>query len=320
MEKNTTKEISLVDIFANLWNWIVEVSKKTVRFLGAILQLLYRRKILTLSILILTFIIGQFIARPSNRKYESEAMAYLYGVKSNTVMEVGSQLSKNSPLFDATSLSKKLNLPDTIAKKLLRVDFYKVVDYLDDGTPDVVDFKRTHSLKDTMNVYIDNFAYIRLTTLGTYHAEKLGKAVLDYLNNNAEIKSDFEAFRERETQRIMIAELEKQRIDSLARVKYFEDNKPNIKFDNNQVLVGSQETQLFYNDMLFLQDRKSDAESILAKAKNPVVLPSDFVINPKPINNRKKMALQYLLIGFLASIACAFTFENYKKWIEFLKK
>lgn len=320
MEKNTTKEISLVDIFANLLNWIVEVSKKTVRFIGAILQLLYRRKILTLSILILTFIIGQFIARPSNRKYESEAMAYLYGVKSNTVMEVGSQLSKNSPLFDATSLSKKLNLPDTIAKKLLRVDFYKVVDYLDDGTPDVVDFKRTHSLKDTMNVYIDNFAYIRITILGTYHAEKLGKAVLDYLNNNAEIKSDFEVFRERERQRMIIAELEKQRIDSLARVKYFEDNKPNIKFDNNQVLVGSQETQLFYNDMLFLQDRKSDAEMILAKAKNPVVLPSDFVINPKSINSRKDMAIKYFAIGLLISIACAFTFENYKKWIEFLKK
>ena len=253
MEKKNTKEVNLLDIFAAIWQGIVKTVSCIVSIAGKTLQLLFRHKVLTIILLLLAFAISQYHARPSNRKYHTGGMAVLYGVEAKTVMQLGNQLSVSSPRFEETSLARKLNIPDSVSKKITEIRFFNVIDYKNDSVPDKVDFNNNHSLSDTLNVRMKDHVYIRIKTIGTGHAPEVSEAVMKYINSNSMVQTEFEAWKNTLKQRIVVAELESKRIDSLAKIKYFQESKPNIKFDNNQLLVGNQHTQLFYADMLFIQ-------------------------------------------------------------------
>lgn len=318
MEEKTTKELNLVDILAAIWGWIIRGVKYIIAFLGSVLQLLYRQKILTLCILVVAFAVSQYLARPSNRRYHVEGMATLYGVQAQTVIQVGNQLAKSSPRFEETSLSRKLELPDSITQKLAGVEFFRVIDYQKDSIPDVVDFSRNHSLSDTTNVLMNNYLYMRLTTIGTKYSNEIGEAVLKYINDNPKIKKDYITTRKSLEEEIFIANAEISRIDSLAKKKYFEESKTNVRFDNNQLLVGNHYTQLFYGDMFRVQDIKAKAERKLENASSPVVVASGLIVDPNPENGRMKNGAKGLLIGLLLSVAMSFIVENLKTWIRFL--
>lgn len=321
MENNkTTNEINLIEILAIVWNWIVSAVKFVFRFAGGLLQMIFRHKVLTIILLIVAFAISQYFARTSNRQYNVDAMAVLHGVKAKTVKQIGSQLSTSSPRFKETTLGYKLGLPDSLSKRLLGVQFFDVIDYKKDSVPDVVDFNRNHSLSDTTNVVMPDHVYIRLILQGTKNVSEIGDAVLTYINENPVVDTDFETSKEMLKKQILITELEDKRLDSLAMIKYFENEKPNIKFQNNQLLIGNQTTQLFYGDRLYLQKIRAQAETKLAEAKAPVVIPSGFIINPKAINGRIKNGMNGLIIGLVLSVLIAFVLENYKKWIKFLKQ
>lgn len=318
MEENNTNEMNLVDIFAAIWRWIVRVVKYIVNFLGKTLQLLYRQKILTLCVLVLAVAVSQYYARPSNRKYKVEGMAALYGVQAQTVIQVGNQLAKNSPRFEETSLSNKLELPDSITNKIAGVEFFRVIDYKRDSIPDVVDFSGGHSPSDTVDVLMDNYLYMRLTTVGTKFSKEIGDAVLNFINNNPRVQIDHSTMIKSLEEEIIIADKEILRLDSLAKKKYFEESKANVKFENNQLLVGNHYTQLFYRDLLYIQDVKAKAERKLEKAREPVVVASGLIIDPQPKNGRVKNGVTGLLVGLLLSIVFGFVIENIKKWIGFL--
>ncbi|NLI71935.1 MAG: hypothetical protein GX361_04305 [Bacteroidales bacterium] len=320
MEEKNTREINLVDILSAIWKWIVGAVLYVITLVGKILQLLFRHKILTIILLLITFAISQYFARPSNRKYNVDAMAVLYGAEAKTVMQVGRQLVTSSPRLEVTSLAHKLGISDSIANKIVNVEFFNVIDYKNDSVPDRIDFRKKHSLTDTLNVLMPDYVFIRFKIKDTQHHEEVGNAILNYLNNNQAIQTEYQTWRDIQNQKVAIADLEINRIDSLARKKYFEDSKQHMRFENNQLIVGSQYTQLFYNDMFNIHKKKTEAQVKLAEAKAPVVAPSGFVINPNAINSRTKNGVRGLLIGLALSLVLGLVIENNKKWIDFLSQ
>lgn len=318
MEEKNTKEVNLLDILIAVWNWAVKAVMFVISLIGKTLQLLFRHKILVIILMLAAFAISQYFARPSNRNYNVDAMAVLYGVQAKTVMQVGNQLSTSSPRFEMTSLAHKLGVSDSVSKKIGAVQFFNVIDYKTDSVPDKVDFDNKHSLSDTVNVRMRDYVYIRLKMHGMDHAQEVGESVLNYLNNNEAIKAEYETWKKTLEQKIFVAYKEAKRIDSVANIKYFEETKPNIRFDNNRLLIGNQQTQLFYGDMFYLHKNITESEGKLAEAKTPIVVPSGFIINPNATNGRVKKGVEGLIVGFVLSILLAFFLENYKKWIKYL--
>lgn len=71
-------------------------------------------------------------------------------------------------------------------------------------------------------------------------------------------------------------------------------------------MLGEQDKQLFYKELLKLQKIKSLLVA-LSDQKHPIELQSDFVVNPTPINSRVKYAVYAILIGYgLALILALF--------------
>lgn len=320
MDEKNTKEINLLDLIKMFNAWVVKVSKSFINFILYLLKAGYRKKYLTLTLIVLCFAIGEYMARPSNRQYSAEAMASLYGVDAFTMKEIAGQLEQSRADNQYSSLSTKLLLPDSIAKNIVSFNSFYVIDYLNDSTPDMVDFANNHSLEDTLNVRMKDKIYFRLITRNISQVPQVEKAILNFFNSQPIVQLKYTAQRNELKGKIDISVAEMQRLDSLAKISYFKDTEKQLKWSKDRLIVGEQQKQLFYGDMLFLQKVKSEAESELLTSKQPIVLPSGFVVNPFPMNGRLKYGIYGVLIGLALGLTLAACLEQLQKVIQFFKK
>ena len=317
--KTNDKEINLLQLINLVFNWLKSIFMHFFDFIGYLFKLSYKHKIITLIILLCSVSSGLYLSRPSARIYKAEGMAILNGSEAQTVKEVCKQLENNSQEKKIISLSNKLSIPDSIAKNIVGIQSFYVIDYLKDGTADMVDFNNSHSLTDTLNKKMKDRLYLRVKIMNINQISVIQDAILKYLYNNNVLKADFESKRNQYMQQILICDREAVRIDSLAKVSYFKDRSTELRFTKDQLLLGEQKKQLFYEDLLRLQDLKNFVNAKLTDFKTPVYLPSGFVVNPTPENGRIKYSVIALAIGYLISLILLVVIDNFKKVIKFLE-
>lgn len=320
MEENNSKEINLLQLISLFFNWLKKVVLSILNFFAYILRLTYRHKVTFVVVMLACIIIGQYFARQSARTYKAEAMAMLYGSDAQTVKEIFKQLEFSGSSNKLTSLATKLSLPDSVTNNIVEFHSFFVIDYLKDKGPDKVDFENNHSLSDTTNVRMTDRIYLQIKTKNINQIPQVQAAMINYLNNNQVLKSQFNIKKSEFIQQINICELEIHRIDSLAKISYFKDSEKQLQFENNKLLMGEQKKQLFYDDLLRLQAIKSYAEIKLGDYKQAIDLPSGFVINPMPLNGRMKIGVYSIIIGLIISLLLFELIENRKKIEAFLKK
>jgi len=320
MEENNTKEINLLQLISMFFNWLNKIGRKLLNTIGFIIRLCYRSMYTFIIIIVLSLIVGQYLARPSARTYKAEAMTMLYGGEAQTVKEISKQLENSLSTNKLISLSTKLSLPDSVAKNIVEIKSFYVIDYLNDETADKIDFGNNHSLTDTLNVRMSDRLYLQLKIRKINQLQQIQTAILNYFNNNRLLQNEFIVKKDEYAQQIRICNLELQRVDSLAQVSYFKDNEKQLRFEKDKLLVGDQKKQLFYEDLLGLQARKSYAEMKLVDFVQPVDMPSGFVVNPSPLNGRVKYGIFSLLIGFAIAVIVIMLIDNLKNIFSYLRK
>ena len=320
MEENNSKEINLLQLISAVVNWFLKLGKSILNLVGEIIKLSYKYKIVIGIVLVLSIAYGQYLARPSARVYSAEAMAMIYGPEAQTVKEVSKQLENTLASNDLISFAAKLSLPDSIAKNIVGFQSFYVIDYMNDDVADMVDFENNHSLSDTSNTKMSDRLYFKIMTLNIRQVSQVQAAILNYFNRNDVLNTEYQIGRNELVERIRVCDKEYQRIDSLAKASYFKDIDKGVSFENNKLFVGEQRKQLFYDDLIHLHDAKYKAEKKLADYKRPVQLPSDFIVNPNPINSRGKYGAYSLLIGYALGLLIAIILDNFKKIKTFLVK
>lgn len=320
MEENNNKEINLLQLLTLLYNWFIKVLKNTINFFGNLIQLSYKFKILTIVVVAFSVSISLYLTRPSARIYKAEAMAMLYGTDAQTAREISKQLENFSSTDKQISLATKLSLPDSVAKNIVGIHSYYVIGYKRDGIAVTVDYTDNYPQKDTMYIKMNDRVYLQLKTLNIQQVPQIQAAILKYFNTNQVMLAQFNIQKNELFQKIHICNIENQRIDSLAKVSYFKDTDKQFRFDKDKLLIGEQKKQLFYEELLKLQDIKSEAEMRLTNLIQPVVLPSGFVLNPIPLNGGVKNGVESILIGYFLAVVLSVLIENFKKIIKFLEK
>ena len=247
-------------------------------------------------------------------------MAMIYWSDAQTVKEVSRQLENSLPSHNLISLATKLSLPDSVANNIAEISSFYVIDYLRDSVADKIDFENNHSLSDTMNVKMRDRVYLRLKTKNIAQVPQVQAALLNYFNNNKVLKSQFENKKNEFIQQIKICDSELVRIDSLAKVSYFKENEKQLSFDNNKLLLGEQHKQLFYGELLRLQEIKSAAQNKLSSFNQPIELPASFVLNSTPLNGRLKYGVYSIFIGYVLGLLISVFIENYKKLFNYLNR
>ncbi len=320
MEDNNSKEINLLQLISLFFDWLIKIGKNILKAVSYILRLTFRRKITFIIVILVAIAVGQYMSRKSARIYKAGATAMIYGGDAQTVRAICKQLENSTPANKLISLSTKLSLPDSVAKNIVAIGSYYWIDFMRDSVADVVDFKDKHSLSDTMNVRMRDRVYIQLMTKSISQVPVVQQAILNYLNNNSDLKTQFETKRNDLLQQIKICNTESARIDSLAKEFYFKSPESQLQVTNNSVLLGEQRKQLFYGELLRLQELRGAAQIKLADFKQPVDMPSGLVVDPFPINGRVKYGILSILIGYALAFVLAVLLENFKGIMSFLKK
>ena len=319
MKENDNKEINLLQLFSLFFDWVIRTSKSIFKFIGKLFQLSFRHLALTIVIIVISLSISIYLTRPEAKIYKAEALAMIYGPEAQTVREVSKLLENTSPESKSTSLATILSLPDSITKNIVGFHSYTVIGYLKDHVEVKVDYSDNYPQKDTMYIKMTDRVQMQLLTKNIRQIPQIQKAILSYFNNNSTLKTQFDARKNEHIQRIKICETEIHRIDSLAKVSYFKDNNQQMRFDNQKLIVGEQKKQLFYGELLNLNQEKYGSEYYLANFNQPVQLPSNFVVSPVPVNGTVKYGVISLFIGFIISLVISIIIENYKKAINYLK-
>lgn len=320
MAENNTKEINLLQLINLFLNWLKKLIISTFKLLGYLTRLGFRHKLVIGISLVICLFYFLYLSRPSAQIFKAEALAVLYGNETQTAKEVCKQLENSVSSNNLYSLASKLSLPDSVAKSIIGIKSFYVIDYLKDGVADMVDYKNSHSLTDTMSIRMKDRFYLQVKTNNLKLLPTIQAAILNYFNNNTVMKRQFLLRKEELKQQIRICDVELNLIDSLAKVSYFKDIDKQLKFENNKLLVGEQKKQLFYEDMLKLHDLKAYTDSKYADFKNPIDFPSGLVVYAAPENGRLKYSLFGILTGLFIGLILSSLIESYVKIISFLNK
>lgn len=319
-EKNTTKEINLLQLLNVLFAWLSNVTKKFFNFLGLLLQLMVKHWMLVLIVYAVVISAGLFLSRTSAAKYKAGAVMLLYGSDLSTAKEVCRQIQNSISTNQTYSLSHKLGIPDSVAQNIIGIENFNIIDYLKNKTPDAIDFKRTHSLTDTLNLVMTDRMYLQVITKNISQLPVVQDALLKYFNDNQMMQQNFLSEKLNLEDRVASCDKELNRLDSLAKVTYFKDANKNVSFENNRLVVGEQRKQLFYDDVLRLQDVKFNTKKLLVEFKQPAVFPSGLVLTPTPINNRTVYGLYSIIIATLIALVLVCIIENFKKISKYLTR
>jgi hypothetical protein len=321
MEEKKQNEINLLDLMQMFFRGLGKFGLMLLNLLGNTLRLLYRNKVLTCIVLVLCIVFGFYLGRPSNRVYRAEAMAILNGSLAQTVKDASRRLENTSQLSDFTTLSAKLNLPDSIAHNIVGISSYYVIDFLNDSTPDMVDFKNKHSWTDTLNVRMPNRLYFRILTRDVSQIPVFEQAFLNYFNTDTRILSEFNVKKNSMKREIDLLDTEINRLDSMADIAYFRgftDQQIDLRW--NTLLVGEQRKQLIYKDFLYLQNLKTKREIEFANFTAPVVMPTGFIVKPRPETGRMKYMAICGIVGVFIAIGLSLFVENRKCIFNYLSK
>jgi len=268
MEENNSKEINLLQLISLFFNWLKKKWELILNFLGYLLRLSFRHILVIFIAVLVCFSIGYYLSRPSARIYKAEAVAMLYGVDTQTAKEVSKQLESSVSSNTLFSLSSKLSLPDSVTKNIVEITSFYVIDYLKDGVADMIDYKNSHSLTDTLNLRMKDRFCLQIKTLNINQVPIVQAAILNYFNTNLVMRNQFNIRKSEITQQINICDIELQRIDSLAKIFYFKDTEKQIRFEKDKLLVGDQKKQLFFEDLLKLHDIKAFAQIQIQKMED----------------------------------------------------
>lgn len=317
MEENSQKEINFFVLIQMFFKWLKKIFIKFFQLIGELFRLLYRHKILTIAFFIISVAIGAYLGRSSAKKYNVEGMAIINGANSQAVKEISRKIEWASSLDENTSLQNLLNIPDSVARSISRIESFYVIDYLNDSTPDFVDIKGKHPLDDTLNVRMPNRLYYKFRTKKISQLPVFEEAFLNYFNTHPLLVKEYEFKKNTLEEKLRTTDKELVRLDSLASITYLRDRDESLG-NFNGILYGEQKKQLLYKDLWRVYNYKMKFESEYATFTAPMVLPAGFNAIPKPVRGRISYIIISGLIGLgILTLLCLFI-ENRKRISNYL--
>ncbi len=319
MKNNDTKELNLVQVIQLTFGWIANLIRKFFVFLGKLLQLSYKHWYVFLLFVALGILGGLYFSQKSKLKYRAGTTVYVSYSKTFLVKEIFDKLKANPAYHETLSLANKLNIPDSVAGNILKMEYFNIIDFTNDASQDVVDFKGKHPLTDTINVVMDDRLYLQIETKNPSQISIFQEALLEYLNSNPRLIHEFEAKQQRHLDIVEFSAKEIRRLDSLANISYFKETSYSpLNIERDMLIIGEQKKPLFYNDILGLIKEKDYSQRYLNVAKKPVYITDGFAVEG-PLNPRIKLLIYGLLIGIAAGLISSFIFEHLKTIGKFLQ-
>ena len=284
-EKNSSQEIDLIELFANIWNWISYNIKSLLYF-----SLRNAGLFMIAGALSVVFAIVAY--KSSTPFYKSELLALSHTISNNEVIQSVNNWNYQKEFSEAD------------LKNIKNISAQYLLDLNNDGIWDIVEEGKVENVRDTvlMNKRIYGAFCISAELYDTSLVSIIRTKVFNYLENKKRVV-DINNIRIQQ-RKAMLPKLQKEinDLDSLKYLQYFEERSKNGKAQDLMIL-NEKELKLFHNDLIRLYSQQQKIEKELFLSSDPFEIFQDFTLPRFQENSLTHLLIIYiksgLLLGFL---------------------
>ena len=318
------KETSLFDLIYAACKACGRGINRIICLLSRMIRLSWRKAYIVLPLLILGLAAGIYWTRPENRKYKVEAVLILNGPTEFDVAQalMPIEFAVDANMSETQNLQNLLQLEPEIARVTTRFEHFPVIDFRHDSVPDMIDYKRSHKRSDTLDIVMDNRIAVRFRTKNINSVPTVQQNLLQYLNSQPQIQAAFEAKKADIERFAEFCRVQTEVLDSFIVEFYFNQGtgcQNKVRPWSPGLVVGSREVQAMHNDMFELLERRKQVTHELSLMTAPVVLDSNFALNPEPVRNPHIWRILFMLAGWIAGTILAWLIEDRKNILAWLR-
>jgi len=206
---------------------------------------------------------------------------------------------KNKSIFSET-----LGISKETSNNIISIGAFWIIDLNRDSIPDYVDYTNKHNVHDSINVRMKDRFNIQVKIKSTQDLSKVRDGLIHYINSNQFFQEKNKIRLYQLSESIKRMDIDLSRIDSLQKVKYFEETRQRATQSSNQIVLNQTQnyTQLLLKEIQDLMKEKQLLEIEQNIYSQIVTVLNDFTIPVKRTNNLSYYAgktLPYLLIPVL---------------------
>ena len=318
------KETSLFDLIYAACKACGRGINRIICLLSRMIRLSWRKAYIVLPLRILGLAAGIYWTRPENRKYKVEAVLILNGPTEFDVAQalMPIEFAVDANMSETQNLQNLLQLEPEIARVTTRFEHFPVIDFRHDSVPDMIDYKRSHKRSDTLDIVMDNRIAVRFRTKNINSVPTVQQNLLKYLNSQPQIQAAFEAKKADIERYAEFCRVQTEVLDSFITEFYFNQGistQTKVRAWSPGLVVGSREVQVMHNDMFELMERRKQVTHELSLMTAPVVLDSNFALNPEPVRNPHIWRILFMLAGWIAGAVLAWLIEDRKNILAWLR-
>ena len=289
------------------------------RLIAYMLRLTYRYWWIVLTLMLLAAAGAFYYTRTSNRIYRVNAVAWLNGPSIQQFEQAFAPLKSCRFIPEEAAIT-----PLVKDSKAYAFATFRVIDCLNDGEPDYIDFKGKSSPTDTVRVQMKDRLCLqfRIKDRNKDAVPAVEEALLQYLNSNDAMQRSYEAYLANLREEVLFNHRQALKLDSLTSHYYFyspSGMEPNTYVSSGVNFYGDRYIRLFLDDIYeqHEQIQKDDYRLLLATA--PVVLENHFAVDAKPVYGRAKMIVLCLLLAWIGGCLIAELIDKRKALSAWLK-
>lgn len=289
------KETTLWDALRSCVRMFSKLLQLCKQLVVRMIRLTFQRWWLVGGITMLCIIGGIYYSRPSNKMYKVRAIATLNGPSVNEVKQYYESLHKT---FDA----------------------FNVIDCLNDGTADYVDYKRKNPLTDTLQVVMKDQIALQFLTTNRKQIPLMEEKIMHLLNSNPQFLNEYHIYKEHAERQYRFDRDQVEKLDSMTAAFYADATVPQIHSNAWELAMGRKEIVLPLEDIEEFMDNKAQRDNRYALVTAPVVLQGHFVPTKKAKNGRLKCTFLGCIIGWLLGCLIAVLFDDRQHILRWLKQ
>lgn len=304
-------EIDLLDLFTRMGKSIAHGFRSVGRASLFVVFFMLRKWFwLFLSILLGTGL--SFLIKYSTQRFYSSEIT----LRSNTVgnadmIQYINKLHTFCKEENMIELAAALSVDTGKVRHIKDIRAFWVIDMGRDYVPDYVDYRDHHNVLDTVNVRMTDRFVVQVKTSIPQELIAIRDGILAFAEkNDFYIQQNNLRLQQNEVIRSRF-EYEIEQLDSLQKVKYFEESRKLIPPEGGQMIfLQEQRTQLLHEDIYDLLRRKQEIEAQLTIYSGLVTLLSDFTPPVKPENGALYYGKVVIPVIFLLAIILLLLYDN----------
>jgi len=312
--------MNFFDLCAAIGRGIGQACAACGRLLAHMVRLTYRYWWVVCTVLALAIAAALYYTRQDNITYKMNAIALLNGPSVQQFEQAYGPLHTGKLLVPGSAIEPLMG-----EKKVCAFDMFRVVDCLDDGVADYVDYKRKVAPTDTMNVVMNDRVNLqfRVKSCDMALVPQIEQAMLDYLNADAAMQQSYAVYLKNLRNEASFNHRQAMKLDSLTSKYYF--NNPAISqadsrtYNGGVAFYGDRRIRLFLDEIYEQHEHLQLVDYRLQLATAPVVLENHFSAYPKPVNGRTPFLILFLLLGWGLGCALAELIDKRKALNAWLK-